>query len=207
MKLQAAIDRVTLDSALTLAKQLDPVVDVLEFGTSLVKDYGLIELQKTAINLQHAQLLLDLKTNDEGMYEFTQGFKTEADILTAMAASSRATLEQVYGETMRQKKQILIDLLEVDDQRIAQLTDLKHAIFGLHHSKDSGAGFDAVGTVARFHERFPQVKHIAVAGGIDIDQAKALSHQGIAEVIIVGGKISGANDPLMAAKKFMEAIQ
>lgn len=206
MKLQAAIDRVTLDDALVLAKKLDPIVDIIELGTSLVKDYGLVTLRNHPLNLKHAQLLLDLKTNDEGAYEFTQGFKTEADILTAMAASSRQTLDQVYDVTMQQGKQIMIDLLEVDDQRIEQIADLDHAIFGLHHSKDAGAGFDAVGTVAHFHERFPQIKHVAVAGGIDLDQAKALANQGIADTIIVGGKISGADDPLTAAKTFMEAI-
>ena len=40
MKLQAAIDRVTLEQAKDLARQLDPIVDIIEMGTSLIKDYG-----------------------------------------------------------------------------------------------------------------------------------------------------------------------
>ena len=40
MKLQVAIDRVKLDDAVRVANQLDSVVDIIEFGTSLVKDYG-----------------------------------------------------------------------------------------------------------------------------------------------------------------------
>lgn len=207
MKLQAAIDRVSLDDAFSLATQLDPIVDIVELGTSIVKDYGLVELQKNPLKLQHAQLLLDLKTNDEGVYEFTQGFNTGSDILTVMAASSQQTIEQVYDLTLCNSKKVLIDLLEVDSEKVKQIADLDQAIFGLHHSKDAGAGFDAVGTVKRFHAQFPQIKHIAVAGGIDLDQARSLARQGIAETIIVGGKISGADDPVTAAKMFMEAIR
>ena len=77
----------------------------------------------------------------------------------------------------------------------------------MHHSKDAGSGFDAVKTVEEFHERFPQVKHIAVAGGIDLEQARKLAKQGIAETIIVGSKIVGASDVIATAKEFMEVIK
>ena len=207
MKLQVAIDRVSLDAALALAKQLDPIVDIIEFGTSLVKDYGLITLREHPLHLTHAKLLLDLKTNDEGAYEFKQGFTTEADILTAMAASAKATLQQVYDVTQQAGKELLIDLLEVDHTRIQSLLEFDQAIFGLHHAKDTGTGVDAVATTAQFHQDFPQVQRIAVAGGIDLAQAQALAAQGIAETVIVGGKISGASDPVAAAKAFMEAIK
>ncbi len=206
MQLQVAIDRVTLEEATALAKQLDPLVDIIEFGTSLVKDYGLLTLRNHPLHLENAKLLIDLKTNDEGAYEFKQGYTTEAAILTAMAASSHDTLEQVYNVSMQQGKEILIDLLEVDSDRIAQLTEFDQAIFGLHHSKDAGDGFDAVATTAQFHRVFPQIKRIAVAGGINLEQASQLAQQGIAETVIVGGKIIGASDPVAAAKTFMEVI-
>lgn len=88
MKLQAAIDRVTLEQAKDLARQLDPIVDIIEMGTSLIKDYGFYALNKEALGLQHAELLLDAKTIDEGQYEFEKGFETGADILTVMGAAS-----------------------------------------------------------------------------------------------------------------------
>ena len=42
MKLQVAIDRVSLAHAIMVAKGLDVIADVIEFVTSLVKAYGLI---------------------------------------------------------------------------------------------------------------------------------------------------------------------
>lgn len=207
MKLQAAIDRKPLNETLEMAKKLDSVVDIVELGTSVVKDYGLTTLEENPLKMNHSELLYDIKTSDEGEYEFAKGFDAGADILTVMASSSIPTIHQVYDLTMKRNKKIFIDLLETDDERIAKIADLENAIFGLHHSKDAGAGFDAVGSVKEFHDKFPQIKHIAVAGGIDLDQAKKLAEQGIAEIAIVGGKISGADDPIESAKKFMEAIK
>ena len=64
MKLQAAIDRVSLGDAVTLAHRLDGIADVIEFGTSLVKDYGLVMIKENPLHLKKSKLLLDLKTID-----------------------------------------------------------------------------------------------------------------------------------------------
>ncbi|GAY72210.1 D-arabino-3-hexulose 6-phosphate formaldehyde-lyase [Lentilactobacillus kosonis] len=61
MKLQAAIDRVSLDRANEIAKGLDGIVDIVELGTSLVKDYGFEKLKTDFVGLQHSTLLLDGK--------------------------------------------------------------------------------------------------------------------------------------------------
>ncbi|WP_282801368.1 orotidine 5'-phosphate decarboxylase / HUMPS family protein [Secundilactobacillus kimchicus] len=207
MKLQAAIDRVSLDKALDLVAKFDGVVDIIELGTSIIKDYGMETLKAQNLKLSNATLLLDIKTNDEGVYEFKKGYAVPADILTVMASSSNETIEQVYELSEAQGKTTFIDLLGVTNDRVAELKHLENAIFGLHHSKDTGGNFDAVATVADFHQEFPEIKHVAVAGGIDLDQAHKLAEQGIAEVAIVGGKISGADDPVASAKQFMEAIK
>ena len=88
MKLQAAIDRVTLEQAKDLACQLDPIVDIIEMGTSLIKDYGFYALNKEALGLQHAELLLDAKTIDEGQYEFEKGFENIPPITKPTAAGT-----------------------------------------------------------------------------------------------------------------------
>lgn len=67
MKLQAAIDRVSLDKALDLVAKFDGVVDIIELGTSIIKDYGMETLKAQNLKLSNATLLLDIKTNDEGV--------------------------------------------------------------------------------------------------------------------------------------------
>ena len=161
MKLQAAIDRVTLEQAKDLARQLDPIVDIIEMGTSLIKDYGFYALNKEALGLQHAELLLDAKTIDEGQYEFEKGFETGADILTVMGAASQGTLETTYKVAERYGRQMFIDLMEVNDQKLAAIDQFENAIYGLHHAKDDTGAFDAADSVASFHQKYPQIKRIS----------------------------------------------
>lgn len=207
MKLQAAIDRVSLGDAVTLAHRLDGIADVIEFGTSLVKDYGLVMIKENPLHLKKSKLLLDLKTIDEGPYEFRRGFEAHGDILTVMAGSSYDTISKTYDITQDVHKEMLIDLLEVDTAKIKTISGFKNAIYGLHHSRDAESNFDAISATKKFHEDFPDIKRIAVAGGIDVEQAKGLSQQGIADTVIVGSKIVGEEDPVKVAKQFKEAMK
>lgn len=207
MKLQVAIDRVPLDYAVKMANKLDGIVDIIEMGTSLVKDYGLLAIKDSGLNLTHAQLLLDMKTIDEGVYEFEKGYEAKGDILTVMGASSIDTLTKVSEVAQKMNKDMFIDLMELSDQKVAQITSFDQAIYGIHHSKDAENSFDAATTTEQFHQNYPNVKRIAVAGGIDLPTAQRLAEQGIAESVIVGGGIMKADDPIAAAKKFMEVIK
>lgn len=206
MKLQTAIDRVSLEEACHLAKQLDGRTDIVEMGTSLVKDYGNVAIESLRRVLQKSELLVDSKTMDEGSYEFNQGFKFGADILTVMGAASYDTLQACYEVSQKQQKTMLIDLLEVSDKKIQQILDFPHAIYALHHSIDKKEKQNAVASVATFHQKFPQVKRLAIAGGIDLDQTTALAKQGLVEIVVVGSKITKASSPETAVKEFMKEI-
>lgn len=46
MKLQTAIDRVTLSKAEEMVKIFAGKTDIIEIGTSLIKDYGLFALKQ-----------------------------------------------------------------------------------------------------------------------------------------------------------------
>lgn len=207
MKLQVAIDRVPLAYAVEMAQKLDPLVDIIEFGTSIPKDYGLLEIKESGLKLQHAQLLVDLKTIDEGVYEFEKGFEAGADILTVMGASSLDTLTKVAQVTADAGRDMLIDLMETTPEKKAEIAGFDQAIYGIHHAKDIEGDFDAVETTAQFHQQFPNIKRIAVAGGINLDTAERLAKQGIAESVIVGSGIMKAADPIVAAKQFVEVIK
>lgn len=206
MKLQTAIDRVSLEDAARLAKELDGKTDILEMGTSLVKDYGNEAIHRLRGELSQTRLLVDSKTIDEGAYEFNQAFHHGGDIVTVMGAASHATLQACYEVAQKENKTMMIDLLEVSDEKIAAISDFPEAIYALHHSIDREDKLDAVGSVAAFHQKFPTIKRLAVAGGIDLSQVKKLAAQDLLEVVIVGSKIAKAADPVAAVKEFMEAI-
>lgn len=46
MKLQVALDRISLDEAIKLSTKLNGNVDIIEIGTSLIKDYGNSAIEK-----------------------------------------------------------------------------------------------------------------------------------------------------------------
>ncbi len=206
MKLQTAIDRVSLEDAIRLAQVLNGKTDILEMGTSLVKDYGNLAIEKIRQVLTESELLVDIKTIDEGAYEFQQGYFYGTDILTVMGAASYDTLKACYEVSQEKGKTMLIDLLEVNNAKIEQILEFEEAIFCLHHSIDRKDKLDATASVAEFRKNFPQVKRIAIAGGIDLEQAKELAEQGLTEIVIVGSKITKSQEPAKAVETFMEAI-
>lgn len=206
MKLQVAIDRVTLAEAVKLASELNGKVDIIEMGTSLIKDYGNEAIVQLRTALPDSQLLADIKTIDEGQYEFNQGFKHGADILTVMGASSLDTIRLCEQVAKDYQKTMMIDLLEVEETKIKQLQEFESAIFCLHHSIDKIDSWNVVETVAEFKLKFPQIKRLAIAGGINLTQAEELKKQGLMEIIIVGSSITKATDIEVEAKKFMEVI-
>lgn len=206
MRLQAAIDRIPLEEAVALAEQLDGKTDILEMGTSLVKDYGNLAIEKLRTVLTKTDLLVDSKTIDEGAYEFNQAFRHGGDIVTVMGAASIDTLNVCYEVAEKQNKTMMIDLLEVTDEKIEKIQIFPNAIYALHHSVDRKDSFDATASVEAFHQKFPEIKRLAIAGGIDLTQAGLLADQGLIEVVIVGSKITKAENPLKAVNEFMGAV-
>lgn len=84
MKLQAAIDRRSLQETIELAKKLDPIVDIVEIGTSAIKDFGFAAFRNLKSEFHHAEILFDIKTNDEGDYEFKSGYKAADKVFIAV---------------------------------------------------------------------------------------------------------------------------
>ena len=206
MKLQVAIDRVSLTTAVQLARKLDGIADIVEFGTSIIKDYGFYEIKAANVNLKHSLLLLDTKTNDEGQYEFEQGFKAGADILTVMGTAGPETLASVYEIAEQKNRKVLIDLMGMSNNSILEIAKFPNAIYNLHNSHDAGKNANLLDLVSDFRKKFPTIKNIAVAGSIDLEQAKKLAVQNEVQEVIVGSKIVQSNNPINEASKFKEII-
>jgi 3-hexulose-6-phosphate synthase len=206
MKLQVAIDRVTLERAKALCSLFSQTADIVELGTSLIKDYGLLRLRDLKQVTSPAALLADIKTSDEGTYEFRQGFNQGMDILTVMGAASLETLEKCYRETAKNNRTMMIDLLECSDQRIKQISHFKQAIYCLHSSIDKGAMNHPARSLALFRSNYPTIKRVALAGGITLASLNELK-ESEPDIVIVGSAITKAENPKMELKKFKEAIQ
>lgn len=205
MKLQVAIDRVTLEHALVLLDEIKDIVDIVEIGTSLIKEYGMESVRKIRAKAPELTLLADCKSMDEGAYEFEAVYAAGADIATVMGAAAFGTVSACYEVAMNRKRGILIDLLETSEVKIEAFENMDKGIYCVHLPKD-GPQEDVVQKVKSFCEKHPGLHQVAVAGGVTLRHIPLLKSLPI-EVCIVGSAVTAAKDPRRMAQDFIQAMR
>lgn len=192
-----------MERAMEIAGNLDNVVDILEVGTSLIKDYGLNgSVSKVRKHFPDMVILADLKTCDEGGYEFRRAFEAGADYATVMGWSADETIEACMKEAREAGKHCFIDLLEVNKTRAAQLAArYPDAVIGIHLPADQeGAGLtELAGDMCR---NLAGLCEIAAAGGVKLEDLKELQRLGVG-IAVIGGAITKAEDIRSAAEAFV----
>lgn len=207
MKLQVALDRISLDEAIKLSTKLNGNVDIIEIGTSLIKDYGNSAIEKIAEVTPDSKILVDSKTIDEGAYEFNQAFRHGADIVTVMGAASYQTLTACYEVAQQYNGTMMIDLLNLNHKQIAAIDNFSEAVYLIHHSVDANEKVSAIAEIEEFQSLHEHVEHIAIAGGIDYKATSEISQQNFADIVVVGSKITTSKNIVETAKKFMEVLK
>lgn len=203
MKIQLAVDRVTLEEALSILEQANPYFDVIEVGTSLFLDYGLEAVRQ--IRSRFVQpILADFKTMDEAEYEFNQIYSNGADIATVMGATSLDTLRICQRVATEYGKDYMIDIMEVSDEKIKELAEFDDAIIALHLPKDKDADLRAY--IEDFVSKHHLDNKLAAAGGITLEDLPYLKEAGI-EIAIVGSAITKSENIKEIAIKFKEGAQ
>lgn len=202
MKIQLALDRLSIEKAKNLARKAKMFVDIIEVGTGLIKDFGMESVREIKKEFPDKLILADIKTIDEGAYEFTSAFSNGADIATVMAAASISTLRACYETAKSFNKTMMIDLLEVEDEKVYSLKEFRDAIFCVHAPSDGGKK-DLKSLLKDFGEKFGEINNIAVAGGVDYDTINIIKQAGV-NIVIIGGAITKSNSVEESARKFKE---
>ncbi len=188
MKIQVAIDRVTTEQAIEIIQRVKDSVDIIEIGTSLIKDYGLESVRRIRDAFPDIKILADIKTMDEAEYEFRAAYKAGADILTVMGAASIDSIKICRDVAAEYKKEYMIDLLEVSSDKIYQLKKFKDAIFCVHLPTDKdGIGLEEL--VEKSRRDLIDCPRLAVAGGVSLKTLSIMKESGF-EIAIVGGAIT-----------------
>lgn len=205
MQVQAAIDRVSVEKASEIISEVADYADVIEIGTSLIKDYGLTG-SVTLLKKKYPEqiFLADMKTCDEGEYEFRKAYEAGADIATVMGFSAVSTIRACADMANTFGRDYMIDLLETGTERIALLThEFPDAIFAVHLPSDQeGRGLEEL--VRKEVKQLGSGVKIAAAGGIRLNQMPFLKDCGVS-LVIVGSGITKADDRRAAAEAFYKA--
>jgi len=207
-KLQVALDVLTIEEALRIAKQVAEYADIIELGTPLLQE----ESTKEVLNLMRTSfpkkiLLADLKAMDVGKIEASMAFEAGADIMTVCAGASDSTIKAALEYAKKHHKKIMVDLIDVKDKvsRAKEVEKLKPHYICVHTGIDEQhlgvKPFEDLVKISKIIET-----QIAVAGGINLNNMNNILKYK-PSIIIVGSGITSTKNPALTAKKLKEKIE
>lgn len=207
MELQLAIDLLNKEDAAELANKVKDYVDIVEIGTPIVINEGLPAVQHLNDNIEDVKVLADLKIMDAADYEVSQAVKFGADIVTILGVAEDASIKAAVDEAHKHGKQLLVDMIAVQDleKRAKVLDDLGADYIAVHTGYDLQAeGQSPLESLRKVKSVISNSK-VAVAGGIKPDTIKDIVAEN-PDLIIVGGGIANADDPVEAAKQCRDIV-
>ncbi len=211
--LQVALDIPDLFKALRLATRISNNLGCnglwLEAGTPLLKNWGSISV-KALKETTKCVVVADTKTMDTGALEAELMLKAGADVVTVLGLADDSTINDALEKAHSHGKTVMADLINHPDpvKRAVELDSIGVDIILYHvgidvQVKRKITATDMLNEIKALRERIRA--KLAVAGGIKHGGAKPLVSAG-ADIVIVGGAITKAVDPVESTKKFLEEI-
>lgn len=202
MKLQAALDTLTLDECIELLEETKGSIDIAEVGTPFVIEEGMVPVKEFKKHFPNIEVLADVKIMDAGEYEADKCFEAGADICTVLGVSHDETIEGVVRSAKKYGKKVMVDMIAVPDlkKRAQEIDQMGVDYICVHTAFDvQKLGQDPLDDLKTVNSVIKNAKS-AVAGGVKLETVDAIVAEG-AEIIVVGGAICNANDREAYAKE------
>ena len=207
MKLQLAIDELTLTEALQVLKDIHPYIDIVEVGTPFLIDAGREAVRQIKATYPQLEVLCDAKIMDAGAYEAQLAYDAGADYVTVLGITDDLTIKGCVEQAQKQVRQVMVDLICVENfaKRVPIIEAFGVDIIAVHTGADQQqAGRTPLEDLKELKQYTKDVQ-VAVAGGINaetIGDYVALDP----DIVIVGSGILKADDPVAAAKEMKAAL-
>lgn len=146
MKLQLALDDITLEDAIALVHRVHDYVDIIEIGTPFVIAYGMEAVRVMKKEFPEKELLADLKIMDAGDYEAEEALQAGADYVTVLGVTDILTVKGCVAAANRYGKQVVVDMICVEDmpKKIAQMEEIQaHIVLYMSVLISQAAGREA----------------------------------------------------------------
>lgn len=202
MKLQIALDTLTLEECITLMDEVRESVDVIEVGTPFVIEEGMVPVRELKKRYPEKEVLADVKIMDAGEYEADKCFEAGADIVTVLGVSNDATIEGVVKSAKKYGKKVMVDMIAVKNlaQRTEELDQMGVDYICVHTAFDiQSTGKNPLDELMVVNKVVKNAQS-AVAGGVKLATIDAIVDEG-AGIIVVGGAICNAEDRAAMAKE------
>lgn len=136
--LQIALDQTELNTAISVAKNVENYVDIIEIGTILAFAEGMNAVKQLRKNHPNHIIVCDLKTTDGGAILAKMAFEAGTNWLTVSAAAHIATINACKKVADEFNGEIQIELYghwTLDDAKAWYDSGIKQAIY--HRSRDA----------------------------------------------------------------------
>lgn len=207
MKLQLALDDISLADALVLVQKVRNYVDIIEIGSPFIIEEGMRAVREFRRCFPEKEILADTKIMDAGDYEAELTFLAGADYCTVLGVTDIRTVQGCLAAAKRYQKKVFVDMICVEEveKRVAGLEGIGVDCIGVHVGVDQqAAGITPLAALERM-KKASRHAQISVAGGINQDTVGDYIKMG-ADIVIVGGGINHADDPVAAAKAIYERV-
>ena len=207
MKLQLAIDELTLTEALEVLKDIHPYIDIVEVGTPFLIDAGREAVRQIKATYPQLEVLCDAKIMDAGAYDAQLAYDAGADYVTVLGITDDLTIKGCVEQAQKQVRQVMVDLICVENfaKRVPIIEAFGVDIIAVHTGADQQqAGRTPLEDLKELKQYTKDVQ-VAVAGGINaetIGDYVALDP----DIVVVGSGILKADDPVAAAKEMKAAL-
>ena len=207
MKLQLALDDISLVDAISLGDKVRGYIDIVEIGTPFIIEDGMAPVREFKARFPRLEILADTKIMDAGEYEARSAFEAGADYVTVLGVTDLATVEGCLKTAVKYGKTVVVDMICVADmpERIGELERIGVKALAVHTGVDQQSAGRTPLDDLKLMKAHSRSSTIFVAGGISIDTMPRYMDLG-ADVAIVGGAIRYASDPVKEARAFRELI-
>jgi 3-hexulose-6-phosphate synthase/6-phospho-3-hexuloisomerase len=203
--IQLALDFVDLDRAVKVATEARDSVDWIEAGTPLIKSVGLDSVRALKRMFPEKTIVADMKVMDAGRIEVEAAAKAGADVVDVCAQASEATIRECVEAARNYGTKIVVDLIGADDP-------LEKASLAERLGADYVAVHTSIDEQMQSKTPFAQVRKVSNAIRIPVAAAGGLNSESVvdaiaagAQIVIIGGAITKAQDAKTASAKIRRA--
>ncbi len=204
MKIQLALDDISIGKAHCLLKSLGDYIDIIELGTPLLMRHGADIITRFKEKYAEKEILADSKIVDAGQMEAEVFFEKGADIITVLGGCSDQTFIGAQQTTSNYSGKIMVDLIDVPNkvQRVKQLYKLGCQQICLHRPSDlTGKANRELVDRSLIDSNIK----VAVAGGINPNNLLLILSYGV-DILVIGSAITTSKDPVHTIKKINKII-
>lgn len=205
--LQLALDTLTIDECEILLNKTDGLVDIVEIGTPFIIEEGLKALTCLKKKFPQQKFLADVKIADGAKIETKSAIDAGADIVTVLGFSEPQTIKDCIEVAHSYGKEVLVDMIAIPNikEKAKQLDELEVDYICVHNAFDVQAIVESpLAELIELKKANVKAK-IAVAGGIKLSTLPEIVSLE-PDLIIVGGSITGSQNPADVTKKMLEMM-